>query len=487
MVFLIVAIMVTALALMGTATIALLQQNLVRQVDEQLAASAAQLANSISSADIGRYDSTIPSNYYIRRDTLAQPGLVFLTAETERMAGTPIIGDLLSDPNIPTGASGITLPVTVHSTMPGSKWRAVAVPMYWQITAESAGSVTVALPINSVSDTVSTVITFFLLVSAIIVGTGGVAGYFLVRRSLRPLKQIEEVAGKIARGELSERLADYPAETEVGSLTLSLNTMLAQIEGAFRERDATERKIQQFVSDASHELRTPLAAIRGYGELYRLGAVPPEDVGDVMARIESESTRMGSLVVNLLTLARIDENRPLILEDVNLTELALSLKSDLEALDRERPVQLLGLTEQRPPANLTVHADRDQLTQVLVNLVGNIHRYTPEASPVELRVGIRGGWAVIVITDHGPGIPSGEHDRIFERFYRTDQSRARTSGGSGLGLSIVAGIITAHGGTVSPSTTPGGGLTITVQLPLDPPKVPGTDNPGTIEGSPRFQ
>lgn len=469
MVFLVVAIMVASLLLMAGITATLLHRQLIRQVDTQLMASAGQLANTVSAMDVGTQESIIPSNYYIRRLTDNQPPLVFITSGTEADSGTPDIGDLLTDPQVTVSPSGITDPVTVTSTKPGSRWRAVAVPMFYQSTSESAGSVTVALPLDSANETLRATAVSFLLVGLVLSTVGGIAGYFLVRRSLRPLKQIEWVAGRIASGELSERVPDYPVGTEVGSLALSLNTMLTQIENSFHARDVSERKMRRFVSDASHELRTPLAAIRGYGELYRLGGVPDERVGEVMGRIESESSRMGTLVTSLLTLARLDEERPLNITTVDLRDLADEVRSDLQALDPKRPVQVTGLNGDPDLQELKIAADHDQLTQVLLNLLGNIHRYTPSDCPVEILVGTLQQSAYIVIRDHGPGVGEGEQQRIFERFYRTDQSRARTSGGSGLGLSIVAAIIEAHQGAVTASETPGGGLTVTITLPIEQP------------------
>ena len=288
----------------------------------------------------------------------------------------------------------------------------------------------------------------------------------MVRRSLLPLREIESTAGKIAAGDLTQRVPFQPGSTEVGSLSLSLNAMLTQVEQSFHTRQVSEQKIRRFVSDASHELRTPLAAISGYCELYSMGGVPNERVDEVMGRIQSESTRMASLVEDLLTLARLDEGRPLEITDIDLVKLAGNAVFDLQALDPTRSVALTSLSGHKPPMTLVTQADRDRISQVFTNLIGNIVRYTPAGSPVEIALGKTGDTAVVEFRDHGPGIAEADQSRVFERFYRADTSRARTQGGSGLGLAIIAGIINAHRGNATLSKTKGGGLTVRIELPL---------------------
>jgi two-component system OmpR family sensor kinase len=247
--------------------------------------------------------------------------------------------------------------------------------------------------------------------------------------------------------------------------------MLAHIEAAFAARMASEERMRRFAADASHELRTPLVTIRGYSELYRHGALQSdEDISNAMGRIESEAKRMGSMVEDLLLLARLDEQRPLQQKPVDLQLIAHDAVVDTQASDRNRSVTLVGLDGgNATPA--PVLGDEAKLRQVVGNLVGNALRYTPEGTPIELAVGVRTGEdgaprAVLEVRDHGPGIPDSEAPRIFERFYRSDTSRTRETGGSGLGLAIVAAIVGSHGGSVRVHTTDGGGATLTVSLPL---------------------
>lgn len=286
---------------------------------------------------------------------------------------------------------------------------------------------------------------------------------------------MEEVAGKIASGDLHERIDLSQVHAgEVLSLASALNFMLSRIEETIVTQQRNEKKIRQFVSDASHELRTPLAALRGYGELYKMGGVPPERVDEVMGRISSEATRMGVLVEDLLKLARLDEGRKIKIEAVDLYQIAAAGALDLSALSPNRDIRLQHLDGEPllldEGKTALVLADPNQLTQVMTNLIGNIDRYTSPEVPVEILAGINQGEAVLEIRDHGEGVPSDELEEIFGRFYRRDGSRSRETGGTGLGLSIVSAIAAVHGGEAKAVETPGGGLTIKVSFPAIAPK-----------------
>jgi two-component system OmpR family sensor kinase len=287
-----------------------------------------------------------------------------------------------------------------------------------------------------------------------------------VRRAFRPLTQIEDTAAAIAAGDLARRIPEPAAQDEIASLSRSLNAMLAQIEQSFAVRQASEERMSQFVADASHELRTPLAAVRGYAELYRQGAVTqPEDVTATMRRIEDESIRMGGLVNDLLILTRLDRQRPLKREPVDLTVLAADAVQDARALDPTRHVRLLGLSGDLQPT--TIEGDEAKLRQVVTNLVGNAVNHTPEGTGIEIAVGSGApGHARLEVRDHGNGVDPVQARKVFERFYRADPSRVRGhGGGNGLGLAIVAAIVSAHHGQVGVAATPGGGATFVVDLP----------------------
>lgn len=462
---LITALLALGLVMSGTVMLGLLQRHLVSQIDEQLRTTSPSVlgANDLT-GQTG--DSALPSLYYIRSSILGREDSVSYYPGTLEVAGTPKIPALLEIGEVPDTDDRITRPVTVSSSRAGATWRAVAFPIYAERSREPIGVMTVALPLSDIQRTIRTTAAYFIIAGLVIVAAGATIGSSLVRRSLLPLREIESTAGKIAAGDLTQRVPLAPPTTEVGSLALSLNSMLTQVEQSFEARQASEKKIRRFVSDASHELRTPLAAISGYCELYSMGGVPADRVDEVMGRIQSESNRMATLVEDLLTLARLDEGRPLEFTDLDLVKLADNAVFDLQALDPTRSVGLCSLGGHRPPMTLVARADRDRISQVFTNVIGNIVRYTPQGSPVEIALGRVGGAAVVEFRDHGPGIADADRTRVFERFYRAESSRARSHGGSGLGLAIVAGILAAHKGSATLTKTKGGGLTVRIELPI---------------------
>lgn len=450
----------------GTVMVSLLQRHLIDQVDTQLYVAAKSISTNKTAAPFVAYSAS-PTPYYILVESVDTPqtedssyGYIIETA------GKPIIPRLLPrdstlEPETTTQA------VTLKSDKPGSNWRAVSFAFDVDNRGRTSSIITVALPLTDIQQTMRTTTSYFLLVGIFIVVVGGLLGAYLVRHSLAPLRAIESTAGKIAAGDFTQRIESEPSTTEVGSLARSLNTMLAQVERAFATKQESEEKTHRFVSDASHELRTPLAAIRGYGELFAMGGIPNERVPEVMGRIHDEATRMGTLVEDLLTLARLDEGRPLEFSEIDLVKMAENAAFDMRALDPSRIVTISGLDGEEPAPSVSVCADRDRIQQVFTNLVGNIARYTPKGTPVELCLGERNGFAVVEFRDHGPGIRQQDRELVFERFYRAEDSRARSLGGSGLGLAIVSGILQAHRGTAELSKTDGGGLTVTISLPLD--------------------
>lgn len=454
----ITVLIAAGLVLAGVTSAALLQRSLVAQIDEKLTTEGAELAQQQVTALYNGFTAPGgPSDYYVALQVGDHPQGWGWRSTLDRY-GTPQVPTLTTE----QVAARAALPFTVASDKAGSRWRVVAYPV-------PGGSVAIALPLSGVRETAERMIAVLLLSGIGIVLLGGLAAGFAVRRSLRPLTQIEDTAAAIAAGDLSRRVPSLPATTEVGRLAAALNGMLAQIESAFDVRTASEARMRRFVSDASHELRTPLAAIRGYAELHRMGALETdEQVDHTMRRIEGSARRMGTLVEDLLTLARLDEGRPVAREAVDLTVLAADAVSDLHALDPQRPARLVPLTEGAPSGPAVVVGDDTRLRQVLANLVGNVARHTPSTTPAEVAVGVVDGTGVVEVRDHGAGIDPQHAARVFERFYRVDASRTRESGGTGLGLAIVAAIVAAHRGTVSLSETPGGGTTVRVALPVEP-------------------
>jgi two-component system OmpR family sensor kinase len=325
---------------------------------------------------------------------------------------------------------------------------------------DGAGMAVVAIPLGDTEQTLqSLLVTEALVIAGVLVVLGGVALY-LVRLGLRPLDRIAATADAIAGGDLSRRIEPATPRTEVGRLGIALNAMLGRLERAFAAQRASEERLRRFLADASHELRTPLASIRGYAELFRIGATRrPGDTEKAMVRIEGEAARMGVLVEDLLTLARLDEMREPVRERVDLAALARDAVDDARASAPDRRIDVVANDGAR------LAADPHQLRQVLANLLGNALVHTPAGSPVEVRVDRDGNELRLVVRDHGAGLPTDDAGLLFERFWRAEGGRERGKAGAGLGLAIVAAIVAAHDGSVEAVNAPDGGAYFTVRLP----------------------
>jgi two-component system OmpR family sensor kinase len=335
----------------------------------------------------------------------------------------------------------------------------VAVP-----TTSYPGSLVVALPTdanNALLDQYRVIGASFgfllLIVSALSI-------WLTITSALRPLKEVERTAAAVSAGDISQRLPQRPGKTEVARIHTALNSMLDSLELAFGQRGKALEQMRRFVSDASHELRTPLASVRGYAELYRMGALSKkQDLTDAMNRIESEAVRMTELVENLLVLARLDEKAEITKAPTDLVAMASEAGKDI-TLNTGVKVAVSDL-EGKPIEALEAKVDAGSIRQVLINLLTNAARFSPKGKPVVAAFGKVGSTTVIEVRDQGIGIPENLRDKVFERFYRADNSRNRETGGSGLGLSIVKAIVERHGGTIVALETPGGGATIRVELP----------------------
>ena len=311
----------------------------------------------------------------------------------------------------------------------------------------------VASSLSGVDDTLHRLILIELIATAAVLAALAALALWVVRLGLRPLRAIERTAAAITAGDLSRRIDHPDPQTEVGRVGAALNTMLDRIE-------ASDRRLRRFIADASHELRTPLTAVRAYAELFGRGAAThPDDLERSMSGIAREAERMSVLVDDLLLLARLDEGRPLEREPVDLAALVGDAVDAARAVEPERPIE-----SSVEPA--TVIGDEVRLRQVVDNLLANARAHTPPGTAVSVDLRRVDGRAELTVADHGPGLGEDAAARVFERFYRADDSRARSSGGVGLGLSIVAAVTAAHGGTVQARPTPGGGATFVIALPL---------------------
>lgn len=346
---------------------------------------------------------------------------------------------------------------------PGFRVRASQTPAGIQIIT--------ALPLDSTNQTLNRLLLIEIAVTGgALIGAAGL-GFWLVRVGLRPLTDVERTADAIAGGALDRRVPGESERTEVGRLARTLNIMLERIQRAFTERDATERQLRaseermrQFVADASHELRTPLSAVSAYAELFSRGADHrPADLERVMRGIGLESERMRVLVEDLMLLARLDEGRPLERRAVELVSLASEAVQSAVTVGPEWPVTL------HADQPVEVSGDNQRLRQVMDNLLANVRAHTPSGTRATVSISHRHGGAIIEVADRGPGLTADQAAHVFERFYRADPSRTRQSGGAGLGLSIVAAIVSAHGGRVAAMENPTGGTLMSVWLPLDQP------------------
>ncbi len=356
-----------------------------------------------------------------------------------------------------SGPGGPVRTFTIDARSGGGQFRAAAFR-----PRGSSFTTLVAVPLNDFKDTLNHVALIGAIVTAAVLIGLGVLAWWLIKLGLRPLDEMGETAGRIAAGDLTQRVEETNPTTEVGRLGVSLNAMLGQIEGAFAEREASESRMRRFLADASHELRTPLTSIRGYAEVFGMGAAEkPEDVEIAMRRIEQESERMSVMVNDLLSLARLDEVREPVREPVDLRELVSEACSDARTAAPDREITLSA------PDSVRILGDPHQLRQVMANLLTNAVVHTPAGTPVEVSLARGDGEAVITVRDHGPGIEDGTEEQIFERFWRQSSSRGRESGGAGLGLAIVAGVVAAHGGRAGAANDPEGGAVFTVALPVE--------------------
>ena len=476
-----VGLVAAALLVADAATYFSLRSVLVDRVDQQLReartpvgfdlAADAQLPDVQPGGDTRRARQLPPGTYGELRDAEGETLAAVTYSYSDVEQPTPA----LPAPLPGAAYAGITLFTTGSSAGESVRFRVLV-----QGFPDIERVFIVAVPLTDVQQTLSRLLLIELLVTVLALAGLGTLSWWLVKRELRPLEAMATTAGVIAAGDLSRRVEPAEPRTEVGRLGLALNRMLEQIEQAFEERRRSEEKLRRFVADASHELRTPLTSVRGYAEVFRRGARDdPEDLETAMRRIEDESRRMGVMVDELLLLARLGEGRTPERAPVDLARVVADCVGDAGLAAPERAADL----SLESPESLLVTGDDAQLRQVAANLVGNAVQHTPEGTPIRVRLALEGGQARLSVADEGPGLAPEHAARVFEPFYRADPSRARETGGAGLGLAIVAAIVADHGGTVAVESVEGEGATFTVRLPLRPALAPeGGGSPAVSSG-----
>ena len=440
---------------------ALLQDYLIHQVDDQLLSVVGGVADRLDQAGIARDDdddqaaraatplNRVPTSISV---TVLDPfgNLIGgIGGDFNSNQITDYVKGLLPGQVAAFGAK----PFTVEA--PGADFRVATT-----VLPSSLGSVIVAQSLSDFDKTTHQISIVFLIIGGIVLLFIAFASRQVIKLSMKPLKKIEETAEQIAAGDLSARLENFEPDTEVGRLSTSLNTMLSRIEESFAARAQSEDKLRRFVADASHELRTPLTSIRGFAELHRQGAVPEgEKTKELISRIEKESMRMGYLVEDLLLLARMDQSRELVLVDLDLSSLVTEAVTSAQAAGPDHPITS-DITN-----NIHTQGDADKVYQVVTNLLANARAHTPAGTAIHVSTYATKDGAYVSVADNGPGLSAEDQLHVFERFYRVDSSRQRSSDdGSGLGLSIVDEVMKAHGGAVSVASEPGKGATFTLHF-----------------------
>jgi len=518
------ALVIMALAAISIASVVVLQSYLTTQQDTTLTTAFSQVSQSVG-------PSFFDPNRYLGPDYAFHVGGAQGVYAGLQQPGTPLAMPSLGPGGVGSGPQGPILPsvptslawatanngklLTIGAQSGPDSWRVIAGPVNY---GGQTFTLVVAYDLGPINSEIQRLIRVELIVGTAIVVVLTVVGIAVVRANLRPLDDIEMTAGEIAKGRLDHRIPERDPRTEIGSLGRSLNIMLSQIEAAFEAQHESEQaahrseeRMRRFIADASHELRTPLTTIRGFAEYYRQrggvrkdqiplsrtdgGAsapvnghssdgLSPEDLDRLMQRLESEASRMGLLVEDLLQLARLDQQRPLDMAPVDMLMLAADAVQDARMVAPDRPIDLIVA----PGAAFLVEGDEQRLRQVIGNLVNNALTHTPPGTPVRVKIasgtlipprrahardagpssGVPVPAVVLDVEDDGPGMTADQAQRVFERFYRADQARNRASGGTGLGLAIVQGLVAAHGGTVSVRTEPGRGADFQVKIPLSP-------------------
>jgi two-component system, OmpR family, sensor kinase len=465
----VLAMTAVGLVAAGGATYLALRSFLVDRVDQQLMASRAAVGralrqSSTSTISTTTLDQVAPPVAFVEvRDGEGRVVAVHVASSISGSGPEPRLPAVLHPP--PAPRSGVpsrerTLQFDVAAVSGAGRYRVLVSSL-----PASAGVLIVAVSLDDVTATLHRLLRVEVLIAVALLALLALAAFWLLRRGLRPLERISDVAGTIAHGDLDVRVSPAEERSEIGRLGLALNGMLERLEDAFARRDRSEAQLRRFVSSASHELRTPLTSIRGYAALLRRGARHnPEDLEKSISRIESEATRMAGLIDDLLLLARLDEERPLARTRTDLAVIARDAADDARARDPERSIAV----EARAP--VVVLGDEPRLRQIVANLLENAQVHTPARAPVRIEVGVRDQMAVLAVIDSGPGIDPEQAAHVFERFYRatppgSDDTAPRTEG-SGLGLAIVTTIAQAHGGSATVTSRPGEGARFEITLPL---------------------
>jgi signal transduction histidine kinase len=465
MLVLLLAVTTIFLLVMGTVSTVVLSRHLGSQFNANLIAAAARRP-----ADLAAH----PNGYAAVQVNRTPPFIHPLTGGATTQELRAAVFQLIESRGL-RAQMFRARPFSLPAPGGGAELRAVMRPV---ARVRGGGLLVVAQPVSAVTRQVTGFIITELITGGALIALLAIGGHWLIRRGLDPLARMARTASAItSSGDLTARMPGGGERTEVGSLAAAINTMLDRIQQAFSARLRSEQKVREFAADASHELRTPLTTIRGYAELYRQGALGPGQLPAAMRRIEQEATRMGTLVAELLELARLDRTSSLDLAETDLAGLVRDAVADASAVEPSRPVRA------ETPQRLVAVVDEARMRQVLANLLANVRAHTPETASVTVRLASVREGVLIEVADTGPGMTPAQAARAFDRFYRARENGRGTNGtpgtnggsdpagdagtgGSGLGLSIVQAIARAHGGDATLESRPGRGTSVRVWLPV---------------------
>jgi two-component system OmpR family sensor kinase len=459
-------------------TISLLRTYLQANVDTLLTSTAAALSHEDPAQIEARLATnqlqlpSLPSDFYIAYVDMNGQILIGLVSSANDKNEIPNVSNFTS--TYVSATKGRPFEVDSNGVINGRTsdrgWRMVAVPL-----TSMPGSLVVALPTNANNALLAQYGYIGGGFGVLLLLLSGLSIWLTISSALKPLNEVERTAEAISAGDISQRLIEQPGKTEMARLNRSLNSMLDGVETAMKDRAKTLDQMRRFVADASHELRTPLVSVRGYAELYRMGALNDQQkVAEAMGRIESEAVRMTGLVESLLTLTRLDESQPIQKAKTNIVSLAVDAAKDASVADGNRKIVVTDINgnELAGHVEISANVDANSMRQVLTNLLANAARFSPVGAQIEIAIDSNAQFEnhrrlIIEVRDHGEGIPEQLRTKVFERFYRVDNSRNSETGGSGLGLSIVSSIVARHGGTIVADETPGGGATFRVDIPAE--------------------
>ena len=466
LIVLLASMLLVACAAVGLVTTLALRTYLGHRFDQQLALASTRYEGALETNDHDGDNGDDDAATATVGQTVGTLGARIMDG---RLTAVGVIAATRTPVTISAGDRQILqhLRVTGHSRviqLPGlGEYRLLA------MAGDDRDTLVIGLPERSLDDTVRHTIVVETVAFLVVLATMTALGAVAVRRSLRPLERVAAIALRVSELPLGrrdirlvERVPNADQHTEVGQVSAAMNHMLERVDGALNERQRGEARLRRFVADASHELRTPLSVIRSHSELLQQVSTDlPDQVRQSLRRIDAETGRMTALVDDLLLLARLDAGQPLERRPVDLSLLAMNAVTDARVAGPRHRWQL-----DLPEQPVTVLGDADRLYQVVANLLHNARIHTPAGTTVTVRITVLdGSAAVLAVHDTGPGIPPDLLATVTDRFVRGDGARSRNSAGSGLGLSIVSGVVAASGGTLTIDSRPGS-TTVGVRLPM---------------------